>query len=58
MILPCITCKYKKVREAGHRSFYSCSDAEKEKANFHEDTYFYRHTCDAYEKEEEQCQTN
>ena len=54
MILPCTTCKYKKEVTQGHRSFVGCVDKEKEKANFHEDNYFYHHSCDAYEKEEKE----
>ena len=51
MELPCITCKFKTVVTRGHRSFYGCNDEEKKKKNFHEDTWTYRHSCDAYEVE-------
>jgi hypothetical protein len=51
MELPCITCKFKTVRKEGHRAFFRCIDKEKEKKNFHEDTFWYQHTCDAYEPE-------
>ena len=51
MELPCITCKFKTVVTRGHRSFYGCNDEEKKKKNFHEDTWTYRHSCDAYEGE-------
>ena len=50
MELPCITCKYGTERIEGIRSYHGCSDPERKKANFHEDTFFYRHTCDAYVK--------
>lgn len=53
MILPCETCKHKTVRGEGYRQFIGCDDQERKDKNFHEDTYLYRHTCDAYEKEEE-----
>lgn len=52
MILPCINCLYKKIRKEGHREFYGCSDEIKKKG-FHYDDFFYHHTCDNYEKEEE-----
>ena len=52
MILPCDTCKFKTVREEGHRIFIGCVDKEKKKENFEYDSYWYHHTCKAYEKEE------
>jgi len=51
MELPCETCKYRTERTQGHRVFISCNDPEKKKANFHEDTLRYHHTCDAFEGE-------
>jgi len=50
--LPCETCKFKKIRHEGHRIFIGCSDPEKKKNNFQEDTWAYQHSCTAYEQEE------
>lgn len=51
MILPCTDCKFRTVREEGHRTFIGCSDEEKKKG-FIEDDWTYRHSCRNYEKEQ------
>ena len=52
VICPCDSCKHKIERKEGHRVFLECSDKEREKG-FHYDDFFYHHTCDNYESEEE-----
>ncbi|HSQ90227.1 hypothetical protein [Romboutsia sp.] len=49
MYLPCDTCKFKRERKDGFRTFVGCIDKEKEKG-FKEDNYFYIHSCSNYEK--------
>jgi hypothetical protein len=51
MELPCIDCAYRTEREEGHRIFVGCKDEKRKKENFVEDTWLYRHSCKAYEKE-------
>jgi hypothetical protein len=58
MILPCTTCKSKKVDKQGPREFVGCDDKIKHDKNFHYDNYFYHHSYDAYEKEAEQDENN
>ncbi len=58
MTLPCITCKLRTVRKEGFRTFYGCSDEQIKKENFVEDTWLYRHTCNAYESEDKQEEGN
>lgn len=52
MILPCTTCKYRTEKSVGFRTFVGCSDKERKDKNFHEDDFFYHHSCDAYIKDE------
>ena len=53
MILPCIDCKFRKETDVGFRTYVGCVDEKKKADNFHNDDYFYHHSCDAYEGEEE-----
>ena len=45
---PCTTCVRVTSRSEGHRRFIGCSDLEMKKG-FHNDTYFYHHTCANHE---------
>lgn len=52
MICPCEKCKYKIETKQGHRIFLDCSDKEKAKG-FHYDDFFYHHSCDNFESEDD-----
>ena len=51
MELPCITCKYRTESRSAHRTYVGCKDIARKKRHFVEDTFWYRHTCTGYVKD-------